>query len=194
MRIAIDGIIVVSMEILRPQAKDDSVEKALKGKIRITTRCSGLDKGKLLDALHTAAHASLSSCPVNCPLAHMERTVSEVLRKIVRKYSSKRPKVIAVAFENPAAVLADEINAKLSGRWHTNSEVSNLRKLVDVQKNKRQPIDLLEEDGNGLAIARNTAELELEVNNEIVPHEDEMMSDSDLSPVLTSLKISGSHF
>ncbi|XP_073059919.1 ribonuclease J-like isoform X3 [Primulina eburnea] len=180
MRIAFDGIIVVSMEILRPQAMDDSVEKTLKGKIRITTRCLWLDKGKLLDALHKAAHASLSSCPVNCPLAHMERTVSEVLRKIVRKYSSKRPEVIAIAFENPAAVLADEINVKLSGKWHTNSEVSTLRKSVDGQKNKRQPIDLLEEDGNGHAILRNTRELELEVNNDIVLHEDEMMSDTDL--------------
>ncbi|XP_073291409.1 ribonuclease J-like [Primulina huaijiensis] len=180
MRIAFDGIIVVSMEILRPQAMDDSVEKTLKGKIRISTRCLWLDKGKLLDALHKAAHASLSSCPVNCPLAHMERTVSEVLRKIVRKYSSKRPEVIAIAFENPAAVLADEINVKLSGKWHANSEVSTLRKSVDGQKNKRQPIDLLEENGNGHAILRNTRELELEVNNEIVLHEDEMMSDTDL--------------
>ncbi|XP_075517056.1 ribonuclease J-like isoform X4 [Primulina tabacum] len=179
MRIAFDGIIVVSMEILRPQAMDDSVEMTLKGKIRITTRCLWLDKGKLLDALHKAAHASLSSCPVNCPLAHMERTVSEVLRKIVRKYSSKRPEVIAIAFENPAAVLADEINVKLSGKWHTNSEVSTLRKSVDGQKTKRQSIDLLEEDGNGHAILRNTRELELEVND-IVLHEDEMMSDTDL--------------
>ncbi|KAK6148103.1 hypothetical protein DH2020_019015 [Rehmannia glutinosa] len=102
------------MEILRPQAADGSAEKALKGKIRITTRCLWLDKGKLLDALHKAAHAALSSCPVNCPLAHMERTVAEVLRKMVRKYSSKRPEVIAIATENPAAVLADEINGKLS--------------------------------------------------------------------------------
>lgn len=181
MRIASDGIIVVSMEILRPQFTDDSVEKALKGKIRITTRCLWLDKGKVLDALHKAAHAALSSCPVNCPLAHMERIVSEVLRKIVRKYSSKRPEVIAIAFENPAAVVADEINAKLSGKWHINSEIPTLRKSVGGQINKRQPIDLLEEDGNGLAIARNTTELELEVNNEIVPHDDdEMMPDSDL--------------
>ncbi|KZV21747.1 RNA-metabolising metallo-beta-lactamase family protein, partial [Dorcoceras hygrometricum] len=179
-RIAFDGIIVISMEILRPQASDDLVEKALKGKIRITTRCLWLDKGKLLDVLHKAAHTALSSCPVNSPLPHMERTVSEVLRKIVRKYSSKRPEVIAIAFENPGAVLTDEISAKLSGKWHINSEVSTLRKSVDGQKHKRQPIDLLGEDGNGLASVRNTTKLELEVNNEIVPLEDEMMSDSDL--------------
>ncbi|KAK6153971.1 hypothetical protein DH2020_013610 [Rehmannia glutinosa] len=123
-----------------PRATDGSVEKAVKGKIRITTRCLWLDKGKLLDALHKAAHAALSSCPINCPLAHMERTVSEVLRKMVRKYSSKRPEVIAVAIENPAGVLADEIKGKLS---RDSSVISALRKSVGHEK-KRQHIDVRE--------------------------------------------------
>ncbi|CAJ2664227.1 unnamed protein product [Trifolium pratense] len=47
LRIALDGIIVVSMEISRPQSLDSSVENTLKAKIRITTRCLWLDKGKL---------------------------------------------------------------------------------------------------------------------------------------------------
>ncbi|KAK1363249.1 Myb-like domain-containing protein [Heracleum sosnowskyi] len=135
-RIATDGIIVVSMEILRPQTTDD-IDKTLKGKIRITTRCLWLDKGKLLDALHKAAHAALSSCPVNCPLAHMERTVSEVLRKMVRKYSSKRPDIIAIALENPAGVLADDINERLSGRSHVDSGLWAMRKGInELAKNK----------------------------------------------------------
>ncbi|XP_057785944.1 ribonuclease J isoform X2 [Salvia miltiorrhiza] len=159
MRIASDGIIVVSMEIMRP---DGSVEKTLKGKIRITTRCLWLDKGKLLDALHKAAHAALSSCPVTCPLAHMERIVSEVLRKMVRKYSSKRPEVIAIAIENPAGVLADEINEKLSGKSHISSEFSALRKAVDRHEKRKQPIARLEEDVNGLALERSTSAQELE--------------------------------
>lgn len=150
------------MEILRPQATDGSIEKALKGKIRITTRCLWLDKGKLLDALHKAAHAALSSCPVNCPLAHMERTVSEVLRKMVRKYSSKRPEVIAIAIENPASVLADEINGKLSGKSHISSETSALRRAVDGHEKKRQATSVLDEDGNGLALATSTSERQLE--------------------------------
>ncbi|KAF3966667.1 hypothetical protein CMV_009252 [Castanea mollissima] len=130
-RIASDGIIVVSMEILRPQNIDGMIENSLKGKIRITTRCLWLDKGKLLDALHKAAHAALSSLPVNCPLSHMERTVAELLRKMVRKYSSKRPEVIAIALENPAAVLSDEVNARLSGKSHVGYGISALRKVVD---------------------------------------------------------------
>ncbi|URE37759.1 RNA-metabolising metallo-beta-lactamase [Musa troglodytarum] len=116
LRIASDGIIVVSMEILRPQTVNGSSQACLKGKIRITTRCLWLDRGKLLDALYKAAHAALSSCPVNCPLAHMERIVSEVLRKIVRKYSSKRPDVIAIAVENTTGVLTDELKTRLSGK------------------------------------------------------------------------------
>lgn len=95
-----------------------------------------LDKGRLLDALHKAAHAALSSCPVNCPLSHMERTVSEVLRKIVRKYSGKRPEVIAIAMENPMAVRADEVNARMSGDPNLGSGVAALRKVVEGN-NKR---------------------------------------------------------
>ncbi|KAL0721322.1 hypothetical protein Bca4012_035921 [Brassica carinata] len=132
-RISSDGIIVLSMEIMRPGVS----ENTLKGKIRITTRCMWLDKGRLLDALHKAAHAALSSCPVTCPLSHMERTVSEVLRKIVRKYSGKRPEVIAIAMENPMAVRADEVSARMSGGDpNLGSGVAALRKVVEGN-NKR---------------------------------------------------------
>lgn len=124
------------MEILRPENVNGLFENTLKGKIRITTRCLWLDKGKLLDALHKAAHAALSSCPLNCPLAHMERTVSEVLRKLVRKYSGRRPEVIAIAVENPAAVISDEVSAKLSGKSHVGFEISALRKKMDGRPNK----------------------------------------------------------
>uniref|UniRef100_A0A804NUH5 Uncharacterized protein n=1 Tax=Zea mays TaxID=4577 RepID=A0A804NUH5_MAIZE len=97
LRIASDGIIFVSMEIFRPQKEHGLAQTGLKGKFKITTRCLWLDNGRLLDALYKAAHAALSSCPVNCPLSHMERMVAEILRKMVRKYSEKRPDVIVVA-------------------------------------------------------------------------------------------------
>lgn len=136
------------MEILRPQHTDGQSGYSLKGKIRITTRCLWLDKGKLLDALHKAAHAALSSCPVNCPLAHMEKTVSEVLRKVVRKYSSKRPEVIAVAMENPAAVLSDELNARLSGNSHVGFGMPALRKMVDRHP-KGSQLNRTQAEGDG---------------------------------------------
>ncbi|AQK54265.1 RNA-metabolising metallo-beta-lactamase family protein [Zea mays] len=88
LRIASDGIIFVSMEIFRPQKEHGLAQTGLKGKFKITTRCLWLDNGRLLDALYKAAHAALSSCPVNCPLSHMERMVAEILRKMVRKYTT----------------------------------------------------------------------------------------------------------
>ncbi|KAJ6374482.1 hypothetical protein OIU78_030066 [Salix suchowensis] len=163
LRIATDGIVVVSMEILRPQNADGLVENSLKGKIKITTRCLWLDKGKLLDALHKAAHAALSSCPVNCPLAHMERTVSEMLRKMVRKYSGKRPEVIAIAVENPVAVLSDELNEKLSGHSHAGLGISALRKTADQHRKKNQ-VDRKQHGGNDYAHLEKTSAKNSEVD------------------------------
>ncbi|PIA33711.1 hypothetical protein AQUCO_04000045v1, partial [Aquilegia coerulea] len=131
LRIAYDGIIVVSMEILRPQYSDGLFQTSIKGKIKITTRCLWLDKGKLLDSLHTAANAALSSCPVNSPLAHLERTVSEVLRKMVRKCISKRPEVIVFAVENTVGVLSDELKDRLSGESHMDIGSSASNKVAD---------------------------------------------------------------
>ncbi|CAI8609766.1 unnamed protein product [Vicia faba] len=148
LRIALDGIIVVSMEVCRPHSLDSSVENTLKGKIRITTRCLWLDKGKLLDALHKAAHAALSSCPVNCPLDHVEKTVSEMLRKMVRKYSGKRPDVIAIATENPAAILATEINTRLSGKSYVGG-ISTFRNAVHRLERENQSTKLqMRDDDN----------------------------------------------
>lgn len=137
------------MEILRPQNVDGVVEGSLKGKIRITTRCLWLDKGKLLDALHKAAHAALSSCPVGCPLAHMEKTVAEVLRKMVRKYSSKRPEVIVIAVENPDAVLSHEIENRLSGKSHVTFGIPALKNMVGGGPKKTKSSKRQLEDGNG---------------------------------------------
>ncbi|KAG8488004.1 hypothetical protein CXB51_018146 [Gossypium anomalum] len=166
LRIASDGIIVVSMEILRPQKIDGIIENSLKGKIRITTRCLWLDKGKLLDALHKAAHAALSSCPVNCPLAHMERTVSEVLRKMVRKYSGKRPEVIAIALENPAGVLSDELNEKLSGNSNVGFGIPAVRKVMDGHP-KRRELNKIKAENDGNLHIENTSEQNLIVGNDV---------------------------
>ncbi|KAG0484859.1 hypothetical protein HPP92_008938 [Vanilla planifolia] len=118
LKIAFDGIIIVCMEVLRPQNLNGSSQACLKGKIRIITRCLWLDKGKLIDALYQAAHAALSGCPVKCPLFHMERIVSEVLRKVVKKHCGRRPEVIAIAVENPSGVISEELKARIAGKAH----------------------------------------------------------------------------
>lgn len=115
-----------SMEIFRPQKEHVSMQSGLKGKFKITTRCLWLDNGRLLDALYKAAHAALSSCPVNCPLSHMERMVAEILRKMVRKYSGKRPDVIAVATENTTAGFSEQFEAKSSGNFGPSSATSHM--------------------------------------------------------------------
>lgn len=182
LRIASDGIIVVSMEIIRPQG--GLTDNSIKGKIKITTRCLWLDKGKLLDALYKAAHAVLSSCPVNCPLNHLERTVSEVLRKMVRKYSSKRPEVIAVAMENPAAVLSDEINARLSGKSGVGSGVSAFRTLVDGNPRKSRSNRMQQEEGSSQTRLNNPLQQilkgdDIQVEN-LLPEEETTTSSSNL--------------
>ncbi|XP_016665595.1 ribonuclease J isoform X2 [Gossypium hirsutum] len=188
LRIASDGIIVVSMEILRPQKIDGMVENTLKGKIKITTRCLWLDKGKLLDTLHKAAHATLSSCPVNCPLAHMERTVSEVLRKTVRKYSGKRPEVIAIALENPAGVLSDELNEKLSGNYNAGFGLPTLRKVVDGHPRRGPPNKMKAED-DGILHLENASEPSLLDDDaepeRFLPVEDSSISSPDYTERLT---------
>ncbi|XP_020702372.1 ribonuclease J isoform X2 [Dendrobium catenatum] len=136
LRIAFDGIIIVCMEILRPQSINGSSQACLKGKIRISTRCLWLDKGKLLDALYKAAHAALSSCPVNCPLFHMERIVAEVLRKVVRKYCSRRPEVIAIAVENTVGVLSEELRERIAGKTYDNFDLSAINQLSDMHMRK----------------------------------------------------------
>ncbi|XP_021680997.2 ribonuclease J isoform X1 [Hevea brasiliensis] len=184
LRIATDGIIVVSMEILRPQNAESLIENTIKGKIRITTRCLWLDKGKLLDALHKAAHAALSSCPVNCPLSHMEKTVSEVLRKMVRKYSGKRPEVIAVAMENPDGVLSDEIKTRLSGSSHVGVGISALKKVVDGYP-KRNRSNKMQAESNGYMHLDYTSQQNMEVDDievgRLPPNEETTTTTSNLA-------------
>ncbi|XP_077227820.1 RNA-metabolising metallo-beta-lactamase family protein isoform X2 [Tasmannia lanceolata] len=171
LRIASDGIIVVSMEILRPKNVDGLSSTCIKGRVKITTRCLWLDKGKLLDALYRAAHAALSSCPINCPLAHMERTVSEVLRKMVRKYSSKRPEVIAVAVESTPGILSDELKSMLSGKSSGGFGPSLTNGPVDAHMRKRSSKKL---DGvsNGSTILADDL-VEEEAEDDLVEEENE---------------------
>nr|ACG24323.1 hypothetical protein [Zea mays] len=56
----------------------------------------------------------------------MERMVAEILRKMVRKYSGKRPDVIAVAMENTTASFSEHLDAKSSGNFEPSSATSHL--------------------------------------------------------------------
>lgn len=141
------------MEITRPQNGNKLLETCIKGKVRITTRCLWLDKGKLLDALHKAAYTALSSCHINSPISHIERTVSEVLRKMVRKYSSKRPEIIAVAIENTVGILAEELQTRLNGESEKSDvgsdlQMTNQASVKSVKNPKKKSNKVLNEDAS----------------------------------------------
>ena len=72
--------------------------------------------------------------------------MAELLRKMGRKYSSKRSEVIAIALENPAAVLSDEVNARISGKSHVGYAISALRKVVDGHSEENQSDRMHTED------------------------------------------------
>ncbi|XP_024538284.1 uncharacterized protein LOC9656142 [Selaginella moellendorffii] len=110
--IAFDGIIIVSIEVIRDALLEDDdnyasrldgSEYGLRARIRITTRCLWLDQGKLTEALHRAANAAVGSCKQDADLQTVERTVATVLRKVAQKYNNKRPEVVAIATERAVA-------------------------------------------------------------------------------------------
>ena len=80
-------------------------EFGLQGRIRITTRCLWTDSGKLLESLQRAADVALSSCRKDARLATVERQVGAILRKVVQKYSNRRPDVIVIATEAASKVI-----------------------------------------------------------------------------------------
>jgi hypothetical protein len=56
----------------------------------------------------------------------MEKMVAEILRKMVRKYSEKRPDVIAVAMENTTSSFSEHLDAKSSGNFEPSSATRHL--------------------------------------------------------------------
>lgn len=86
---------------------DDSDDYGLRGRVRITTRCLWTDNGKVLESLQKAADVALASCRKDAKLPTIERHVGVVLRKVVQKYSNRRPDVIVIATDTSEGVSAD---------------------------------------------------------------------------------------
>lgn len=106
---------------------DEADEYGLQGRIRITTRCLWTDNNKLLESLQRAADVALASCRKDSRLSTIERHVSVVLRKVVQKYSNKRPDVIVIATDASEGVVPNRSSApeSISG--------------FDQGRNKQQP-------------------------------------------------------
>jgi hypothetical protein len=86
------------------EEQDEADEYGLQAWVRITTRCLWTDNGKLLEALQKAADLALVSCPKGARLSMVERHLGAVLRKVVQKYSNRRPEVIVIATDSSEAV------------------------------------------------------------------------------------------
>ncbi|EHA8590803.1 putative ribonuclease J [Cocos nucifera] len=91
----------------------------------------------------------------------MERIVSEVLRKIVRKYSSRRPEVIAVAVENTVGVLSEELRIRLLGESHGGFGLSALSQRANIHLRKGSS-SKFEEDMDSMDVTENLTEDESE--------------------------------
>lgn len=136
MRIALDGIVIASVEIRRHQEDpidgllngDTHSQPRLKGRIQITTRCLWIDKGKLTEALHSAAHVALSYCPLNASVSHIQHSISKVLRKVVQKYSNRRPEVVVIVTGDTIEQADSKLKLKLSKK----DQSSPQRSPVDV--------------------------------------------------------------
>ncbi|KAK8686306.1 hypothetical protein V6N13_125333 [Hibiscus sabdariffa] len=112
----------------------------------------------------------------------MERTVSEVLRKTVRKYSGKRPDVIAIALENPAGVLSEELNEKLSGNSNVGFELPTLRKVTQEHPKRGSPNKIKAEDDSTLHVENALEQNLIDGDGEIerfLPEEDTSTSSPD---------------
>lgn len=114
-RIANNGIVIASIDILRNDSgqalqtreNEGELQSGLKGHVRVTTRCLWVDGGKLLETLKKAASAALSSLRLDSTLGTIEHTVSTALRKVVQKYSNRKPDVIVIAVKSPSSFTTD---------------------------------------------------------------------------------------
>eukprot|EP00250_Pteridium_aquilinum_P012858 c20989_g1_i1 orf=816-3770(-) len=152
MRIALNGIVIASIDVSRrdtdkkhPPKRGEKVggsQSGLKGRIKVTTRCLWVDRGKLLEALQRAASAALASLRLDATLGLIEHTVGVALRKVVQKYSNRRPDVIVIATEGAAPFTTETKSFSMLERGATYS--SNGSAVFDkytVRSTKERLVD-----------------------------------------------------
>ncbi|KAK3275860.1 hypothetical protein CYMTET_16025 [Cymbomonas tetramitiformis] len=112
MSIATEGIIIASIAVVREIAGREGVgglefgEEGLRGSVKITTRALWTDGGKTLQVLQTVGEQTLGTLRRDSTLVHIERTVSDRMRKYMRTQHKKRPDVICIAHESADDVAA----------------------------------------------------------------------------------------
>ncbi|MCO5580185.1 hypothetical protein L7F22_034052 [Adiantum nelumboides] len=143
MRIALNGIVIASVDVTRKvldnkylQRKGEKIggpQCGLRGRVKITTRCLWVDRGKLLEALQKAASAALASLHLDANLGLVESTISVALRKVVQKYSNRKPDVVVIATESSSLSALPEQSIPYS----SNKGVLNDKHAVQPTKERQ---------------------------------------------------------
>ena len=109
-------------ELVEDDNDEEGDEYGLQGRIRITTRCLWTDNGKLLESLQRAADVALAACRKDAKLPIVERQVGAVLRKVVQKYSNRRPDVIVIATDASEGVTPNRTLIQGLGQTQNNDQ------------------------------------------------------------------------
>ena len=75
------------------------MQARLHANVRLTTKAMWVDKGRLLERLHAAAMAAVSSQPLDCELSTIERLVADNVRRACKDFNKRSPEVVVISHE-----------------------------------------------------------------------------------------------
>merc|ERR1719436_306659 len=99
MTLAVEGIIICAVEIVRVSNIESIRQRHLQGVIRITTRAMWTCKGLLLQEIYKVAQCSLESLPTNANISTVEKEIGIAIKKAAKDLTGRRPEVIVVAHD-----------------------------------------------------------------------------------------------
>ena len=108
-RISTDGILVISVAILRPggvTARQRNEKPGtfgegvqLKARYRIQSRAMWTDRGRFTEILERKLDICIAGLSPDSPLPLIEARVSDAAREVARKFNRKKPEVIVISHE-----------------------------------------------------------------------------------------------
>lgn len=108
-RIGTDGILIISVAILRPggvtarqrNSKPGSFGEGvrLKARYRIQSRAMWTDRGRLTEILESKLDQCVTGLSPDSPLPLIEARVADAAREVSRKFNRKKPEVIVISHE-----------------------------------------------------------------------------------------------
>ena len=109
LRIGTDGILIISVAILRPagiaarqrntKPGDFGEGVQLKARYRIQSRAMWTDRGRLVDILESKLDLCVAGLSPDSPLPLIEARIADTAREVCRKFNRKKPEVITISHE-----------------------------------------------------------------------------------------------